>query len=490
MRFAASVVQLDDDVDLVDVVAAARDAGLGGMLIERELPEPAGVAGVGRVLDIVAAADGVQAEDASGRVLDREAGEDRLIAAARLWERLAADVGDGPLLAVGGFGFRTDRDPGPPWQGFPALLLRVPELLVQRGGGRAIGIRVRHEGAVGHDAPSAGRVRRTDELLAELLREQPFRAPHARRLITTPTRPPHQWLAAVEAVVEQLSHGRAIKVVLARELVARGDGPVDARSVLTSLRDRYPSCFTFLVPGADGSALVGASPELLLRRRGGNVVSQPMAGSAARGVDADEDERMAAALLRSAKDRDEHAVMVTQMLERFHRAGAHAVQASEVAVARFANIQHLTTTIGAEFTDPAPTALDLCAAVHPTAAVGGEPWQEAARLIDEYEEMDRGWYAGAVGWTDAKGDGEFAVTLRCGLLWEDGVRLYAGAGLTRDSDPASELAETDLKFVALLDALRGSHQPPPPKQRDDPPRSQPARSAHRRSRSAPQRAHP
>jgi isochorismate synthase EntC len=122
-------------------------------------------------------------------------------------------------------------------------------------------------------------------------------------------------------------------------------------------------------------------------------------------------------------------------------------------VVRFTNIQHLATNVSVELRAPAADALQLAAALHPTPAVGGWPRDAAERLIDELEGMERGWYAGAVGWIDGRGDGEFAVALRCGLLWEDGARLYAGVGVMPDSDPALELEETALKFKALLTAL-------------------------------------
>jgi len=132
---------------------------------------------------------------------------------------------------------------------------------------------------------------------------------------------------------------------------------------------------------------------------------------------------------------------------------ARSVAALAPEVVRFTNIQHLATTVRAELSDPPADALELAAALHPTPAVGGWPREAADRIIDDLESMERGWYAGAVGWTDARGDGEFAVALRCGLLWEDGARLYAGVGVMPDSDPARELDETDLKFKALLSAL-------------------------------------
>jgi isochorismate synthase len=206
------------------------------------------------------------------------------------------------------------------------------------------------------------------------------------------------------------------------------------------------------VTGADGTAFAGASPELLVRRSGGRAFSQPMAGSVARGANEADDDRLARELVESAKDNAEHRIaskFVVEALRKFSR----TVEAREPEVVRFTNIQHLATTITAELAKPAVEALDLAAALHPTPAVGGWPRPAAEALIDELEGLERGWYAGAVGWTDGQGDGEFAVALRCGLLWEDGARLYAGVGVMPDSDPARELEETELKFKALLMAL-------------------------------------
>ncbi|MEP6752396.1 MAG: isochorismate synthase [Candidatus Dormiibacterota bacterium] len=432
--------ELDRTPDLVDLVSAARDAGHEVLLIERPMPDAVSVAALGRVYDIVAAPGGVVVEAASGDVVDFEPGDDRLQAAARLWRRLresiapAGPIGTGPI-AVGGFAHRPDRDPGGPWSGFPAVLLRVPALAVTRVRGRTFAT-----------AAGAG----AEELLQ--LAPSGVRAPAARRLEVTSVRNPVAWTAAVETAAKRLRAGDAAKVVLAREVVARGDGVVSAGMVVRSLRAAYPSCFIYLVTGADGTAFVGASPELLIRRSGGRAHAQPMAGSVARGANEAEDDRLARQLVASVKDNAEHRLVsdfVVQALQKFSR----TVEAREPEVVRFTNIQHLATTITAELTPPAAEALDLAAALHPTPAVGGWPRPAAEALIDELEGLERGWYAGAVGWTDGQGDGEFAVALRCGLLWEDGARLYAGVGVMPDSDPARELEETELKFKALLMAL-------------------------------------
>ena len=425
--------ELDRTPDLVDLVSAARDNGYEVLLIERPMPDAVSIAALGKAFDLVASSGGVALEDASGKVVDFEAGHDPLLAASRLWRRVCESLGS--PVAVGGFAYRPDREPGGPWSGFPALLLRVPALAVTRVRGRT------HATAMTADA---------DALLE--LSATGVRAPAARKLEVTPLRNPVAWTAAVGSAAARLRAGEAAKVVLAREVLARGDGVVSAAMVARSLRAAYPSCFTYLITGADGTAFAGASPELLVRRSGRRAFSQPMAGSVARGASDVEDERLARELEESAKDAVEHRIVSDFVVDAF-RPYAQSVSARPPEVVRFTNIQHLATSVTADLVEPPADVLQLAAALHPTPAVGGWPREAAEALIDELEGMERGWYAGAIGWIDSSGDGEFAVALRCGLLWEDGARLYAGVGVMPDSDPARELEETELKFKALLTAL-------------------------------------
>jgi isochorismate synthase len=430
--------ELERTPDLIDLVGAARDAGHEVLLIERPMPDAVSIAALGRAFDIVAAAGGVALEDANGEVVDFEPGDNRLLAAARMWRRLSESLASGAAagpVAVGGFAYRPDRDPAGPWSGFPALLLRVPALAVMRVRGRT------YATAASPDA--------SDLLDLEAAR---VKAPAARKLEVKPLRNPVAWTAAVESAAARLRAGEAEKVVLAREVMARGDGVVAAATVARSLRAAYPSCFIYLVTGADGTAFVGASPELLVRRTGTKAFAQPMAGSVARGANEADDERLAHQLEASAKDAAEHRLVADFVVDAL-RPFAETVSARPSEVVRFTNIQHLATTVTADLRKPAADALELAAAIHPTPAVGGWPRDAADKMIDELEAMERGWYAGAVGWIDARGDGEFAVALRCGLLWEDGARLYAGVGVMPDSDAARELDETDLKFKVLLTAL-------------------------------------
>ncbi len=440
------VSELAGSPDLASLAGAARDLGHEVVLVERPMPDAVSVLGIGRALEIVSAPGGVRAETAGGEVLEFESGP-ALAAAAVLWTRLAGSLaadgeaglpGTGPL-ALGGFAFRPDREPAAPWEGFPAVLLRVPGLVVSRVRGRTFACVLDPE----------------LEPLLELPSAPAAAAPPARQLELEPAMEPAAWMEVVQRAASQLRSGQADKVVLARELVARADGVINAGAVVRSLRAAYPACFTYLVSGADGTAFAGATPELLVRRTGVHAVCQPMAGSTARGRDEVEDVSLAAELLASAKNREEHRLTASAVRDALAPFGSEVV-ADEPEVVRFTNIQHLATTVRARLLldDPAP-ALRLAAALHPTPAVAGHPRGAAVKLIDALEGLERGWYAGAVGWTDTRGDGEFAVALRCGLLWEDGARLYAGVGVMPDSDPAAELQETELKFRALLGALTG-----------------------------------
>lgn len=430
--------ELEGTPDLIDLVSAARDAGHEVLLVERPMPDAVSIAGIGRRYDLVSSPRGVALEDAQGRCLDEEPGTDRLQAAGRLWRRftarLQAPVTAPPatgLVAVGGFAFDTRREPGGPWLGFPAVLFRVPALAVTRVRGRTF---------------ASG-----DSELLEL--PAAYRGVPARHLEVEPVLPEARWLEAVGTAISRLRAGEAEKVVLAREVVARGDGVLAAGSVARALRGAYPACFTYLVGGADGTAFAGASPELLVRRSGRLAECQPMAGSIARGQDEEEDEVLAARLRESAKDGAEHLVTAHAVAAALAPLSVK-VERGDPEVVRLTNIQHLATSVRARLREePTPNLLELAAVLHPTPAVNGAPTASACRMIAELEGMERGWYAGAVGWMDGRGDGELAVAIRCGLLWQDGARLYAGDGVMPDSEPAAELRETELKLRALLGAL-------------------------------------
>ena len=219
------------------------------------------------------------------------------------------------------------------------------------------------------------------------------------------------------------------------------------------LREGFTSCFDFAV-GRGDDVFLAASPELLIRRDGMRASTLALAGSTRRSADPAVDDHLGEQLMRSDKDRGEQAIVVRRIEQALRPHSVWVTSAPEPVIVRMANIQHLASPIRAQLRKPIG-AIRLAGLLHPTPAVGGEPFAVAEPLIPALEGMDRGWYAGPVGWTDTNEDGEFCVALRCALLTGAVARCYAGVGVVRDSDPASELAETEVKLGALLPVLAG-----------------------------------
>ena len=256
-----------------------------------------------------------------------------------------------------------------------------------------------------------------------------------------------EWERAVAAAVRRISLGELRKVVLARDLYASAMAPIDARVLLRRLSARYPDCFTFACGG-----LVGATPELLIRRDGREVSSLVLAGTMPRGVTADEDARLAAALLGSAKDNEEHSYAAASLRDAIAPLCETLDIAPRPELIALANVQHLGTRVRGTLAADR-SALALAGALHPSAAVGGTPTDTAVELIRELENMDRERYAGPVGWVDADGNGEWGIALRCAQLAGERARLFAGCGIVAGSDPVAELAEAQVKFRPMQSAL-------------------------------------
>ncbi|GAA2336088.1 isochorismate synthase [Dactylosporangium salmoneum] len=267
-----------------------------------------------------------------------------------------------------------------------------------------------------------------------------------------PAPEPARYAEAVARAVRHIDAGAYTKVVLARSL--RVDAPgFDPAPVVRALAAGEPSAYTFGIDAGGGRTLLGASPELLVSRRGRRVAAHPLAGSAPRSADPAEDARRAAALLRSAKDRHEHAVVVDAVAGALRPHCAELSVPAEPTLVRTSTMWHLGTVVAGTVADPGVSALALATALHPTPAVCGTPTAAARAAIGELEAFDRGLYTGMVGWVDAEGDGEWAVTIRCALADPAGLDLYAGAGIVAGSDPAAELAETSAKLGTMLAAL-------------------------------------
>jgi isochorismate synthase len=265
---------------------------------------------------------------------------------------------------------------------------------------------------------------------------------------------PDAYVGAVAAAVDRIRAGELRKVVLARTLELAAGRQLDPVQLLHRLRAVEPEAYTFAVGTGSGRVLVGATPELLVSRFGGDVRSNPLAGSAPRFGDPARDRESAEALLASAKEREEHELVVVAVQDTLAPMCESLEHDEEPELLGTANVWHLSTEFRGLLRDPAPDALTIAAALHPTPAVCGVPRDAAAALIRELEPFHRNGYAGPVGWVDANGDGEFVLALRCAELKGDVARLFAGAGIVSGSLPHGELDETERKFRAFLDSLR------------------------------------
>lgn len=264
------------------------------------------------------------------------------------------------------------------------------------------------------------------------------------------SRPVAQWQAAVDVAVSRINLGELDKVVLARDIVAQLDEPLHIGSLLLRLNEAFPECWTFCVDG-----LVGATPELLIRRDGEHVTSRVLAGTMRRSRDSDRDGQLAAELLGSDKDQEEHVYAVESVAAALATHCTDLKVPAQPFILRLANVQHLATDVTGELVDAAP-ALALAASLHPTAAVCGTPTERATQVIRELEGMDRGRYSAPVGWIAANGDGEFGIALRCALIENTErtkLRLFAGCGIVAGSTGESEVAESQAKFGAMKAAL-------------------------------------
>lgn len=361
-------------------------------------------------------------------------GPDRFADADRWWrsvvDGLARDSRDDVRLpgtgAVAFASFTFDGDS-------PGSVLVVPRVVVGRRGGRAW---------VTEITPAE-----TDPGEGALPRPAPVR-PGGRLRYADGDVPAHRYRNAVAEAVRRMRAGELDKAVLAHDLLAHADVPLDPRFLLRGLAARYPTCWSFAVDG-----LVGATPELLLRLRGRTVESRVLAGTmwpAGDGAD------LAGALTGSAKDRREHAYAVDSLAASLRPLVGELAVPDVPRVLTLPNVSHLASDVRARLDVDRPVSLlTLLGAVHPTAAVGGTPTPDATALITEIEGLDRGRYAGPVGYLDAEGGGEVGIALRCAELQGRTARLFAGCGIVADSDPDAEVREAAAKMRAVREALEG-----------------------------------
>lgn len=485
-------------LDLVDVFERSRALAADAVLWAQP-GEGFGLVGVGAAWSVEA--DGPQ----------------RFSSVDEAWKALVADaVGEGPLgdaraegpradargggrpagvrgagpVAIGGFAFASDGPVAPEWAAFPAGALVVPRVTVAASGGGCwltLAALVRPE----EDRPPP--VGESLVSILEAVMVNPVgvapdavsvapdpvglppaavgvapnapsgpagrAAPSATRLVIEEIPAPEAWKAAVAGAARAVRNGAFGKVVLARAVRVH-DGRLDPIAAVRRLSAGYPGCTVFAAARGE-QCFLGATPERLVRLDGGRVRATALAGSAPRGTTDEDDRRLGAMLLASAKDRIEHALVVDALREALAVVCEELTVGPGPALLKVRNVQHLCTPVEGRLRDRR-TVLDLVSRVHPTPAVGGFPRDAAAMWIGRHEGLARGWYAGPIGWMDAAGEGEFAVAIRSALVGEAEALLFAGCGIVGDSDPEEEYAESWLKLRPVLSALGGTWPDAPP----------------------------
>lgn len=358
----------------------------------------------------------------------------------------------GPIL-VGGFAFDDEPAASARWQAFPSLRFWLPERLIARVGAerwRTDAFRV----GPSCDEPERMLVAREARVCsaAAAVAIIPSARAIAPSFRVASDRSPDAYLETVANALEAIDAGELEKLVVARACTLRGEAGFELPRLLRGLRAQHPACFIFAV-GRQGATFVGASPERLLRRSGARISASVLAGSAPRGRTPEEDERLGRALSESKKEQAEHAIVRRAVREALAPVCASVDAPEAPLLLRLDGIQHLHTPVEARLRDGDRGLLSLAARLHPTPAVGGAPREAALAWLAANESLERGWYAGGVGWLAPNGDGELAVALRSALLRGDEATLFAGAGVVAGSTPAAELAETRLKLRALLAGL-------------------------------------
>ena len=258
------------------------------------------------------------------------------------------------------------------------------------------------------------------------------------------------YLEAVRLTRTAVLNGEIAKAVIARDIFVETDSPFNVHAILLQLKSNFGSSYRYLIDG-----LIGASPELLIAVNGQDVRSHPLAGTVARTGDPETDHQLAIELIASTKNQLEHRIVIDMVHDTLLPWCSYLDWQPEPSIVEVANVQHLGTEISGRLSEPKVSVLELAYALSPTPALGGHPRKESLAQIKKVEGFERGRYGGAVGYVDANGDGIFAVTIRCAELNDDRTqaRLFAGGGIVGDSDPDSELAETQAKFKAMLAAI-------------------------------------
>jgi menaquinone-specific isochorismate synthase len=348
-------------------------------------------------------------------------------------------------LIFGGFSFDPLKPKTERWTGFSDAKFIVPTVLLSVKKGRA---------TVTVTLPSQnheGMTESIDRLFALLYDDQPSSSSPLPSLVQCEEVKKHEWIDAVQKVIHHIRKGDFDKVVLAREVRFTFAERLDASSVLERLREQQPSSYLFALEQGE-SCFIGASPEQLVKKEGNTCYSTCLAGSIRRGKTMREDEELGQWLLKDEKNLREHQFVVDMIKEAMMEVCENVKIPGKAQLLKMRDIQHLYTPVVGENRGDV-SLFSLVERLHPTPALGGTPREKALEKIREMEPLDRGWYAAPIGWTDALGNGEFAVAIRSGLLQGNEASLFAGCGVVDDSEPLSEYEETKVKLKPMLSAL-------------------------------------
>jgi isochorismate synthase len=450
----ASFTQQIEWHDTIQAFSASRQAMLGECFFWEQPAEQTSLIGIGAVKTIETNGSTCFTDSASAwRDLMNEA----VISYAPETE---LTPGSGPIV-FGGFAF----DPLSPrtqlWSEFPGGLLILPRFLMSYNANHVTLTMNNMIQATDNIELQAlkieedlSRLQTAIEHNSNLPREQT-----SSKFSIHERRPASEWMAMVAKVVERIQQGAFEKVVLARDIQLKMDDSTDVFDInltLQRLRESYPTAYVFAIQRGE-HFFVGATPERLVLAQDGQIHTMALAGSVRRGETEIEDEQLGVELLQSEKDKNEHAIVVTTVLETLKNHCVNVRVSAAPQLLKLKNLQHLQTPITGELI-PGRCILDVMADLHPTPAVGGFPRQAALEEIRNTEMLDRGWYAGPLGWIGASGHGEFAVALRSGLINGTKATLFAGCGIVAHSEPQVEYAESWLKFQVMLRGLSDSNQ--------------------------------
>ena len=387
----------------------------------------------------------------------RGEGVERFEQTARSWKHLLEEAlifnpvgawGSGPAL-FGGFSFDPTRESSPTWKGFGDAALVLPQIHLTCAGDY-------HYLTVNTLLSAEDNATQSLEQLAHLYAQLETPTPLLETSVSNNFEieellPAETWKEIVRETATDVAARKYRKVVLARAAKVQNKVDFEVGGVLTRLQTSYPSAIVFAISRGT-KCFAGATPERLVRLEAGQFQTMALAGSMARGQNAEEDFKLGQQLLTSAKDRDEHAVVVDTIREAVSKVCIEVNAPAEPQLLKLRNLQHLYTPITGKLAEN-NCILQLVGQLHPTPAVGGLPRLAAMELIREREQLDRGWYAAPIGWLDRRGEGEFAVALRSALVEGSEATLFAGCGIMGDSNPEGEYAESNLKMRVMLNAL-------------------------------------